>query len=160
MEHYHDYQIVLIGPEEPTKSKNPNAKGTTKREIWFKNLTTNKNIKTFIVKGFANYDNWKPIIDYQDAAKDLVWNFESTMKQWIPSKQIYIRPKFALNLKGHIDADAVPTTKGKDLSEYLLENEKHTIIQEQLDSTFGMLFDANDIVKLDSGGYAIERVIK
>lgn len=159
MKYYDEYQITLIGPEEESRSKNPNAKNKVMREIHLKNLSTGKSTRTFIVKGFANYDNWRAIIDMPDEAKQVVWHFESTMKRWVPSKQIYEAPVFELNAKGHIDADSVPITKGKTIDEWVEENTKNSIIQEQLDTTFGDLFDAIDVVKTDSG-WVIERLVK
>lgn len=159
MKHYHDYQVTLVGPEEPTKSKNPKAKNTTKREIHFKNLTTGRSVRTFIVNSFVNYNHWKDIIDYPQESKQLVWNFEREMLRWNPAKQTYETPAFELNNRGHIDADSVPITKGKTVDEWISENARNYIIQEQLDTTFGDLFDATDVVKTDEG-WVIERSTK
>jgi hypothetical protein len=159
MKHHHEYQITLIGPEEDSRSKNPNAKKKKMREIHIKNLSTGKSTRTFIVKGFANYDNWRSIIDMQDEAKQVVWHFESTMKRWVPSKQIYEAPVFELNVRGHIDADSVPIPSGKTIDEWVEENTKNRIIQDQLDTTFGDLFDATDVVKI-ANGWVIERSVK
>lgn len=165
----HSYQLVnIFGGHSTTKNK---WKGAPMVTIQFKNLDTNAELETYVLvpgtykdgmrdfDGFDNYRNWKDIIDHFEIVKEYIWSFKSEITDGITGQQApFITKK---NDKVYIvNADAEPVFIDILVTDYDPPKPvSHAVIQEPLQTTFGSLFDAEDIVELETGKFVIERKI-
>jgi hypothetical protein len=163
----HSYQLVnIFGGHSTTNNK---WKGAPMVTIQFKNLDTNAELETYIVvpgtykdgmrdcKGFANFRNWESIIRYFDEYKKYIYRFDPEITDKRTGQQApFITKK---NDKVYIiNADAKPYLTDNLVNDYDPPKPvSHAVIQEQINTVFASLFDAEDIIEVEPGKFVIER---
>lgn len=165
----HSYQLINIF--DGYSNTNNKWKGAPMITIQFRNLDTGADLETYVIvpgtykdgmrdcKGFANWRQWESIIRYFDDYKKNIFHFDPEITNIYGQSGSFITKKN--NQTYVINADTKPVLTDRLVNDYQpVKPISHVTIQEQLDNTFGMLFDAEDIIQLKDGGYAIERVIK
>jgi len=161
----HSYQPLNIFA---SYSRSPGKwRGAPMVTIQFRNLDTLEELETYIIvkgtyedgirdcNGFRNWRQWETLIRQFDDYRDHIIRFQPDSIE----AHEFVKRKNKNNGNYVINADTKPIPTGELAADYqpTVKPVKHHIVQEQLNTTIGTLFDFDDVVEIEPGRYVLER---